>query len=68
MGEIDEKLGEKLVLFLETIESNSRVKILKERLMDVLGNYELPKKIYFSPQFIRTESGKINRLATYKIL
>lgn len=68
MGEIDEKLGEKLVLFLETIESSSRVKILKERLKDVLGNFELPKKIYFSPQFIRTESGKINRLATYKIL
>lgn len=64
-GEKDEKLGDKLVLFLETAESSSRVKILKERLSDVLGKYELPKKIYFSPKFARTESGKINRLKTF---
>ncbi|MFC5191076.1 AMP-binding protein [Algoriphagus aquatilis] len=64
-GEKYELLGEKLVLFLETTASSSRVKILKDRLADVLGKYELPKKIYFSPKFARTESGKINRLHTF---
>ena len=64
-GEKDELLGEKLVLFLETKASSSRVKILKDRLAEVLGKYELPKKIYFSPKFARTESGKINRLHTF---
>ncbi|MCU0399712.1 MAG: AMP-binding protein [Algoriphagus sp.] len=68
IGEKDELLGEKLVLILETTESSSRVKILKERLSDVLGKYELPKKIYFSPKFARTESGKINRLHTFNSL
>lgn len=68
IGEKDELLGEKLVFILETIESSSRVKILKERLADVLGKYELPKKIYFSPKFARTESGKINRLKTFSLL
>jgi O-succinylbenzoic acid--CoA ligase len=68
IGEKEDALGEKLVLFLETLESSSRVKILKERLSDVLGKYELPKKIYFSPKFARTESGKINRLATFNTL
>jgi o-succinylbenzoate---CoA ligase len=67
-GEKDDKLGEKLILILETTESSSRVKILKERLSDVLGKYELPKKIYFSPKFVKTESGKVNRLATLKTL
>ncbi len=68
IGEKEVVLGERLVLFLETTESSSRVKILKERLKDVLGKYELPKKIYFSPKFVRTESGKINRLATLNML
>jgi O-succinylbenzoic acid--CoA ligase len=67
-GEKDENLGEMLVLCLETAESSSRVKILKERFKDVLGKYELPKKIYFSPKFARTESGKINRLKTFDSL
>jgi o-succinylbenzoate---CoA ligase len=67
-GEKDEQLGEKMVLFLEATASSSRTKILKERLADVLGKYELPKKIYFSPKFARTESGKINRLKTFENL
>ncbi|OYX24129.1 MAG: hypothetical protein B7Z16_01020 [Algoriphagus sp. 32-45-6] len=68
IGEKEDVLGERLVLLLETTESSSRVKILKERLKDVLSKHELPKKIYFSPKFARTESGKINRLATLNML
>jgi O-succinylbenzoic acid--CoA ligase len=68
LGEKDDTLGEKLILILETTESSSRIKILKERLADVLGKYELPKKIYFSPKFVRTESGKINRFKTLENL
>lgn len=67
-GEKDEHLGEKLVLILETNESSSRIKILKDRLPEVLGKYELPKKIYFSNGFTLTESGKINRRITFQNL
>ncbi len=67
-GEKDERLGEMLVLILETQESSSRVKILKERLTDVLEKYELPKKIYFNPKFVKTQSEKLNRIKTFESL
>ena len=66
--EKDEKFGEMLVLILETQESSSRIKILKERLSDVLEKFELPKKIYFIPKFVRTPNGKINRTKTFESL
>ena len=66
-GEKDPKLGEQIVLILEATE-NSRLKILKERLKEVLHKYEMPRKFYFSKHFARTESGKLNRIQTFNSL
>jgi o-succinylbenzoate---CoA ligase len=65
-GEQDELLGERLVLLLETNYSSSREKILTDRLRDVLGPYEMPKRIRFKSSFALTENGKINRSATLR--
>ena len=54
----DERLGEKLVLIIE----GSRVTIDFSRLH--LHPYEIPKDVLYLPEFIRTETGKINRKET----
>ncbi len=65
-GEKDKILGERLILILENTEPNEELaKLLQERTKSRLGNFETPKKIYFLPAFIETESGKINRLMTF---
>ncbi len=58
----DEKLGEKLILVLE---SN---KIPSVRFSNILNKYEIPKEIYTIPEFIKTSSGKIKRKETLKKL
>ncbi|MEQ8927901.1 MAG: AMP-binding protein [Fulvivirga sp.] len=64
-GISDDKLGEKIVMFVEAENlSNS----FKQLLGKHLGKYELPKDIICVPKFSRTESGKINKLATIKSL
>lgn len=64
--EADDKLGEKIVLYIENIEDhNLRLKIEKI-LIDSMEKYEVPKKIYFISKFSETESGKINRIETSK--
>lgn len=68
-GEKDEKLGERLVLILEKTESDEELaKLLQTRMKGILGNFETPKKIYFVPSFIQTDSGKINRILTFNKL
>ena len=39
---------------------------LAATIFDVLEKYEKPKKVYFTPNFTRTETGKINRIKTLK--
>lgn len=58
-GEKDEKLGEKVIL---VVESNK--KDTDSSIFDVLEKFEKPKAIYFVPKFIETKTGKINRLKT----
>lgn len=60
-SEYDEHLGEKVILAVESEEIP-----LSATIFDVLEKYEKPKKIYFTPNFIRTETGKINRNLTLK--
>lgn len=60
-SEYDEHLGEKVILAIESEEIT-----LSATIFDVLEKYEKPKKIYFIPNFIRTETGKINRNLTLK--
>jgi O-succinylbenzoic acid--CoA ligase len=62
----DEKLGQKLVLFVEGAHD-----ILLEKKMTVFLNsaaekYKAPKAIIFVPAFRYTPTGKINRTATVK--
>ncbi|MES2799459.1 MAG: AMP-binding protein [Bacteroidota bacterium] len=58
-GIADEKLGQKIVLFVEG-ESNCTLDDLKP----FLEKYEVPKEIRILTNFIRTQGGKINRLAS----
>jgi len=63
-SEKDEVLGQKVILILEstvpqTLEENSRF-------FDDLTRYEKPKKIYITPEFEFTETGKIRRSEVVK--
>jgi o-succinylbenzoate---CoA ligase len=61
----DEKLGQKVVLIIEgsNISAISQEKLGK-LLIKSLKKYEIPKKIAYFEQFIRTNTDKINRLVT----
>jgi O-succinylbenzoic acid--CoA ligase len=65
IGINDDKLGQKVVLFIET-ENESLVN--KTDLKNLLLPYEYPKEIYYLKEFIRTESGKINRIKTKELI
>jgi len=56
----DESLGEKVVLVVEGDEINIS--------LDVLDKFEKPKGIYFLPEFVETESGKVNRNETLTLI
>lgn len=68
-GKQDEKLGQKLLLLLESeIIEASKIKNFQDDLRANLINYLVPKEVLVLDKFIRTESGKINRLETIKLL
>lgn len=58
IGEGDEKLGEKAVLYIETIDNFDKEKLLLE-LEKILPKYHSPKKIELVKEFKRTTSNKI---------
>jgi len=63
-GEKDSRLGEQLVLYVEgTGEENKRL-ALEAGFEQILGKYEVPKKIYFKAAFAYTPTRKINRHTT----
>jgi len=63
-GEKVSRLGEQLVLYVEgTGEENKRL-ALESGLEQILGKYEVPKKIYFKAAFAYTPTRKINRHTT----
>jgi O-succinylbenzoic acid--CoA ligase len=54
----DEKLGQKLILVIE-----SKEKILqKSKLSAIFAKFEIPKEIYFIEKFFETSSAKIDKL------
>ena len=58
----NEKLGQKLILFVEGKEPNVDVKnAFVDNLKSVLSKYEIPKEIYFVEKFIETPTGKIDK-------
>lgn len=59
-GVSDERLGQKLVLIVEGRPQSELPAALKL----ALSTYEVPKEIYYTDQFIRTETQKINRQQT----
>jgi len=61
----DSKLGEKVIII---IESKSDKDVLNQTTFNCLYKYEIPKKVFYLAEFIRTESGKINRLKTKELL
>ena len=65
-GEEDDRLGQRLVLYVEGEASQFNLEALEEGLKKLLGKFEVPKKIYLLPQFTYTETGKINRPVTAK--
>ena len=62
----NEKLGEKLVLI---IESNRELFYDKNDFLKCgLNKFEFPKEIFTINEFVETESGKIQRKATLKLI
>ncbi len=56
----DEKLGQKLVLIVESKEKP----ISKEQLSTILSKFEVPKEIYFVEKFSETSSSKVDKRKT----
>ncbi|AFL84890.1 acyl-CoA synthetase (AMP-forming)/AMP-acid ligase II [Belliella baltica DSM 15883] len=68
IGQKDQKLGEKVVLFIETSsKEEKKAQELLTNLKENLQKYHCPKNIYFLPEFVKTDSGKINRTKTSQI-
>ena len=65
-GEADDRLGQRLVLYVEGEASQFNLESLEKELKKLLGKFEVPKKINLLPQFTYTETGKINRPVTAK--
>ena len=63
-GEKDSRLGEQLVLYVEGMVEETKRIALEAGLGQILGKYEVPKKIYFKASFAYTPTRKINRPAT----
>jgi len=65
-GIADQKLGFKVVLVIEG-EENDTIAILKKA-QKKLTKYELPKEVFYVPEFIETETQKIDRKKTLKVI
>lgn len=67
-GLADEVLGQKLVLFLEREKPDECIFLyIKKAVQQQFQGAERPKEIFFIPQFLRTASGKIQRVETIKL-
>ncbi len=66
----DDVLGDKVVLVIETDYDEIVYLRLKEAINDLktISKYEIPKEIYFLPQFIETENGKVQRSKTLELV
>ncbi len=66
-GVKDAKLGTKLVLVMEGATQPTETAIIDE-LKKSLSKYEVPKAIFFVPNFVETQTQKINRTETLKLV
>ena len=65
-GEADDRLGKRLVLYVEGEASQFNLESLEKELKKLLGKFEVPKKINLLPRFTYTDTGKVNRPVTAK--
>lgn len=61
----DDHLGTKVILI---IESEQKIALNKEELKQLVAPYSQPKLVFYCKKFVRTESGKINRIASFNLL
>ncbi len=66
-GVADDRLGQKLILIIEGFPISGQKKILPT-LQQHLHPYEVPKQIFNIREFIRTDTGKIDRLKTAALI
>ncbi|MEM6516678.1 MAG: O-succinylbenzoic acid--CoA ligase, partial [Bacteroidota bacterium] len=59
-SENDKDLGQKVILIIEADDNT-----LEDSVFSGLEKFEVPKKIYNTPQFIETETRKVQRQKTY---
>lgn len=62
----DVKLGERVVLIIESLKENTILQTLKASA--ILDKYENPKEVYFVSEFKETPSAKIDKKATLKLI
>ena len=66
-SELDEQLGEKVVLVIES-DGSGEFSELKNTLQMVLTKYEVPKAIYYVPLFVASAANKVLRSETIKLI
>ncbi|MBP2832690.1 AMP-binding protein [Aquimarina sp. U1-2] len=66
----DNSLGDKLILVIEQDYDPISKLALQEAIskLKTLTKYEVPKEIYFLPQFIETDNGKVQRKKTLELV
>jgi len=63
----DEKLGNRIVLVLEGVQISSELlNAALASLKSAVSAYEFPKEVYSIPEFIQTETQKVDRIKTLK--
>ncbi|MFD2562225.1 AMP-binding protein [Aquimarina rubra] len=69
-GVPDNVLGDKVVLLIERSLDITAKEKLKEAIqhLSILTKYEIPKEIHFLPQFIETDTGKVQRNKTLELI
>jgi len=63
----DQKLGEQCILVVEGPElSQADESVLKTKMKEILGSYEVPKAILYFPAFAETATQKVDRMETMR--
>ncbi|MEB3348100.1 AMP-binding protein [Aquimarina gracilis] len=66
----DHVLGDKLILIVERDYDKIEKLALQEGInnLKILTKFEIPKEIYFLPQFVETDNGKVQRTKTLELV
>ncbi|UJP64585.1 AMP-binding protein [Mongoliitalea daihaiensis] len=63
-GLTDEQLGQKVVLIVEKTDPLTDEQSFLKKLADNLPRYHQPKEIHYLKSFVRTATGKVNRISS----